>query len=124
MPTIQRVHHVACRCLDAKQTVDWYQKRLGMGFVPAIAEDAAPSTKAPDPYISGIDVVGPMDHTICQSICFLDPHGYRLELAANTGTPEMMAALDGVKWDMLEEWSRTRCAPRHVAWMHDDRGFA
>ena len=40
-------------------------------------------------------------------------------LAADVGTPEMMAKLDAVKWDMLEEWDRTRRAPRHAAWMHE-----
>jgi lactoylglutathione lyase len=24
-----------------------------------------------------------------------------------------------VKWDMLEEWSQTKRAPKHAAWMHD-----
>jgi len=24
-----------------------------------------------------------------------------------------------VKWDMLEEWSQTRRAPKHAAWMHE-----
>jgi hypothetical protein len=37
---------------------------------------------------------------------------------ANVGTPEMMAKLDAVKWEMLEEWSQTRRAPKHAAWMH------
>jgi catechol 2,3-dioxygenase-like lactoylglutathione lyase family enzyme len=49
--TIQRIHHVAYRCHDAKQTVEWYQKHLGMNFVLAIAEDHVPSTHAPDPYM-------------------------------------------------------------------------
>jgi hypothetical protein len=31
----------------------------------------------------------------------------------------MYRKLDEVKWAMLEEWSRTRRAPRHAAWMHD-----
>ena len=31
----------------------------------------------------------------------------------------MLEALDKVKWEMLEEWSQTRKAPRHAAWMHD-----
>nr|HRL55020.1 VOC family protein [Acidovorax temperans] len=35
------------------------------------------------------------------------------------GTPEMYAKLDEVKWAMLQEWSETRRAPRHAAWMHD-----
>jgi hypothetical protein len=24
-----------------------------------------------------------------------------------------------VKWAMLEEWSQTRRAPKHAAWMHE-----
>ena len=155
---IQRLHHVAYRCIDAKQTVEWYEKYLNMKFVLAIAEDQVPSTKAPDPYMhvfldmgqdnilaffelpnspamgrdtntpswvqhlamkvdsvdtllqtkarleaDGIEVIGPTDHTIFQSIYFFDPNGHRLELAVDTGTPEMMRNLDAVKWDMLNE---------------------
>jgi catechol 2,3-dioxygenase-like lactoylglutathione lyase family enzyme len=48
---IDRIHHVAYRCKDAKNTVDWYVKHLNMDFVLAIAEDQVPSTKAPDPYM-------------------------------------------------------------------------
>jgi len=48
---IDRIHHVAYRCKDAKTTVDWYVKHLNMEFVLAIAEDQVPSTKAPDPYM-------------------------------------------------------------------------
>ena len=68
---------------------------------------------------AGIDVIGPTDHTIFKSIYFFDPNGHRLELAADTGTPEMYQKLDEVKWEMLEEWSRTKQAPKHAAWMHD-----
>ncbi|MFZ9440246.1 MAG: VOC family protein [Hylemonella sp.] len=67
---------------------------------------------------AGISVLGITDHTIFRSIYFFDPNGHRLELAVNTGTPEMYQKLDQVKWDMLEEWSRTRRAPKHAAWMH------
>jgi catechol 2,3-dioxygenase-like lactoylglutathione lyase family enzyme len=170
---IKRIHHVAYRCKDAKETVQWYVKHLNMNFVLAIAEDAVPSTKAPDPYIhvfldagmgnvlaffelpnapamgrdestpdwvqhiafkvestqtledtkarlqaQGIEVIGPTDHTLFKSIYFFDPNGHRLELAADVGTPEMYRKLDDVKWDMLEEWSQTRRAPKHAAWMH------
>ena len=66
----------------------------------------------------GIEVVGPTDHTICKSIYFFDPNGHRIELAADTATPGQMTQLDAVKWDMLAEWSRTKKAPRHAAWMH------
>lgn len=177
MALIQRIHHVAYRSRDAKQTVEWYVKYLGMNFILAIAENEVPSTKAPDPYMhvfldagggnvlaffelpnspemsrdpntpewvqhlalkvgsmeemlavkerlekDGIPVVGPTDHTIFRSIYFFDPNGHRIELAVDTATPEMNAALDKVKWDMLEEWSRTRKAPRHAQWMHDGSG--
>ena len=171
---VQQIHHVAYRCKDAKETVQWYEKHLGMRFVLAIAENEVPSTRAPDPYMhvfldagqgnilaffelpnqpemgrdpntpawvqhlalkvesvdklletkakleaAGIEVIGPTNHTIFKSIYFFDPNGHRLELAADCGTPEMMRKLDEVKWDMLEEWSRTRRAPQHAAWMHD-----
>ena len=174
MSLIQKIHHVAYRCKDAKETVEWYTKHLNMKFVLAIAENEVPSTKAPDPYMhifldagngnvlaffelptqkpmgrdentpawvqhlalkvdsmetllatkekliaAGIDVIGPTDHTIFKSIYFFDPNGHRLELAADTGTPEMYQKLDEVKWEMLEEWSRTKQAPKHAAWMHD-----
>ena len=171
---IDRIHHAAYRCKDAKATVEWYAKNLNMDFVLAIAEDLVPSTKAPDPYMhvfldagggnvlaffelpnspemgrdentpawvqhlalkvdsldtllaakkklvdAGIEVLGPTDHTIFKSIYFFDPSGHRLELAADCGTPEMMKKLDDMKWDMLEEWSKTKRAPKHAAWMHD-----
>jgi len=69
----------------------------------------------------GIQVVGPTDHALFQSIYFFDPNGHRLELACNTNRPGMLEALDKVKWDMLEEWAQTKKAPRHAAWMHDGR---
>ena len=171
---IQKIHHVAYRCKDAKQTVEWYGKYLNMGFVLAIAEDSVPSTGEPDPYMhifldagqgnilaffelpsqppmdrdrntpawtqhlalqvdsmdellaakarlqaDGIEVIGPTDHTLFQSIYFFDPNGHRLELAANTATPEMLKKLDEVKWDMINEWAQTRRAPKHAAWMHE-----
>jgi catechol 2,3-dioxygenase-like lactoylglutathione lyase family enzyme len=171
---IQRMHHVAYRCKDAKQTVEWYRDHLGMDFVLAIAEDHVPSTHAPDPYMhvfldagggnvlaffelpnsppqgrdantpewvqhiafklesvealeaaksrleaAGIPVIGVTDHTIFKSIYFFDPNGHRLELAADTATPAMQQDLDAVKWAMLDEWAKTKRAPRHAAWMHE-----
>ena len=50
-PTLAGVHHVAYRCRDARNTVDFYRDLLGMDFVLAIAEDKVPSTGAPDPYM-------------------------------------------------------------------------
>ena len=45
MVDIKRIHHVAYRCNDAKETVDFYQRVLGMEFQIAFAEDQVPSTK-------------------------------------------------------------------------------
>ncbi|SDM41475.1 lactoylglutathione lyase [Oryzisolibacter propanilivorax] len=179
MSLVRGVHHVAYRCKNAKQTVEWYKKYLDMDFILAIAENQVPSTKEPDPYMhifldvgggnilaffelptkpemiapsdantpawtqhlalkvdsveammaakarmeaDGIQVVGPTDHTLFQSIYFRDPSGHRLELAADTTTPQMSAALEQVKWDMLDEWDRTKQAPQHARWMHDGSG--
>ena len=48
---IEKIHHVAYRCKDAKETVQWYKKNLNMDFILAFAEDYVPSTKAFDPYM-------------------------------------------------------------------------
>jgi catechol 2,3-dioxygenase-like lactoylglutathione lyase family enzyme len=48
---IEKIHHVAYRCNDAKETVEWYKKNLNMDFILAFAEDYVPSTKAFDPYM-------------------------------------------------------------------------
>ena len=171
---IKRIHHVAYRCNDARETVDFYQRVLGMKFQIAFAEDRVPSTKEPDPYMhvfldagmgnvlaffelptrqpmdrdrntpewvqhlafevenydallaakkqveaEGIDVVGPTDHGIFQSLYFFDPNGHRLELVANTCSDEQIEELRRVAPAMLEEWSRTKKAPRHAAWLHE-----
>lgn len=51
MITIRQMHHVAYRCNDARETVDFYKEYLNMDFLVAIAEDLVPSTKEPDPYM-------------------------------------------------------------------------
>jgi len=173
-PATLGVHHVAYRCKDAKETVEFYTNMLGMGFKLAIAEDEVPSTGAPDPYMhifldaggdnvlaffeipnspkmgrdrntprwvqhiafrlkdmdaliaakahleaNGINVLGPTNHGIFKSIYFFDPSGHRLELAADIGTPAQLAELKDVAPDMLDEWARTKKAPRHAAWLHE-----
>ncbi len=64
-------------------------------------------------------MLGPTEHTIFKSIYFFDPNGHRIELAADTGTPEMHRKLDEVKWDMLNEWAQAKRAPEHARSMHD-----
>ncbi len=175
MIQLKQIHHVAYRCNDAKETVEWYQKHLNMEFLVAIAEDRVPSTKAPDPYMhlfldagngnilaffelpnspqmgkdpntpewvqhiafeiedeaallaakaeleaKGVDVIGPTEHGIIRSIYFFDPNGHRLELTYRKGTAAQMKQLKEVAPAMIEEWSKTKRAPKHAAWLHEE----
>ena len=45
------IHHAAYRCKDAKETVEWYGRVLGMDYTTAFAEDHVPSTGEYDPYM-------------------------------------------------------------------------
>lgn len=45
------LHHAAYRCKDAKETVDFYTKVLGLKFIHAMGEDHVPSTGAYSPHI-------------------------------------------------------------------------
>lgn len=66
----------------------------------------------------GLSVLGPTDHGIFRSIYFFDPNGHRVELAVDIGTQAQIEELRRVAPLMLDEWSRTRKAPRHAAWLH------
>lgn len=50
-PSLRRIHHVAYRCRDARETVEWYGRVLGMRYTTAFAEDHVPSTGEFDPYM-------------------------------------------------------------------------
>lgn len=68
---------------------------------------------------NGVDVLGVTDHTIFHSIYFFDPNGHRIELACPDPNEEaLLEKLESVKWEMLEEWSQTKKAPKHADWMH------
>lgn len=68
---------------------------------------------------AGLNVIGPINHGIFDSIYFFDPNGHRLEFAVDKGTPEQLEALKEIANKMLEEWSQTKRAPRHAAWLHE-----
>ena len=109
-----------------QSVVPWLENRVLVAKVAGglSTQEAAWSLMAAKARLEadGIEVVGPTDHTIFKSIYFFDPSGHRLELAADTATPQMNKALDDVKWDMLNEWDRTKKAPQHARWMHDGSG--
>ena len=95
-------------------TPDWVQ------HIAFEVDDMAALERAHDSLLAeGLEVIGPTNHGIFQSIYFRDPNGHRIELAANTCTEEEMQRLHDVAPAMLEEWSRTKRAPRHAAWLHD-----
>ena len=67
-----------------------------------------------------LDAIGVTDHSIFHSIYFFDPNGHRLELAyPDENEAPKLKMLDDVKWAMLDEWSKTKRAPKHAAWMHE-----
>jgi len=172
---LKRIHHVAYRCRDAKETVSFYERALGMRYTNAFAEDHVPSTGEFDPYMHvfldcgggnvlaffelpnqlemgrdentpawvqllafevqdenalfaakahleglGIEVLGPTYHGIFRSIYFFDPNGHRLELACNIGSADQYAELERLAPIMLQEWSVTKRAPKHAAWLHQE----
>lgn len=51
MISLKRIHHVAYRCNDAKETADFYKEMLNMDLTVSISESHVPSTKEPDPYM-------------------------------------------------------------------------
>ena len=51
IPQIQRIHHVAYRCRDAEETVEWYERVMVMPYTTAFAEDTVLSTCEHDPYM-------------------------------------------------------------------------
>ncbi len=170
---LQRLHHVAYRCIDAQETKEFYTGFLDLEFTIAIAENKVPSTGEWSPHIhiffqmedgssvaffelpeddggmrdqttpewvqhlalevadmetlhsykkrleeGGIEVIGPTDHKICQSIYFFDPNGHRLELAVNTITPDLGDKLKAKSELLLAEWSKTKRAPDVDTDMH------
>jgi catechol 2,3-dioxygenase-like lactoylglutathione lyase family enzyme len=67
---------------------------------------------------NGVEVVGPTDHSILQSIYFFDPNGHRLELTAWTATQEMMKKMAEAGEPMLEEWTKSKQTVRQASWAH------
>ena len=164
--TIQRLHHVAYRCTDARETVEFYENYLDLELATSIAENGVPSTgeryphihifmemadggsvaffelpeseeMTPDPNTpdwvqhlalkvenremlltykerlerDGHSVLGPIDHTFCESIYFHDPSGHRLELTADIGSDELHEQLRASAHPILADWDEHRVAP-------------
>lgn len=161
---LQKLHHVAYRCKDARETAEFYTKVLDLKYTAAVTNDRVPSTREDSPhfhlffemadgsYIAffevpkspemnardgntpswvqhlalevtdvptlleakkriesfGIDVLGPTDHGMCQSIYFFDPSGHRLELTTRTWTKAEQDSHADEAPAMLESWERRK----------------
>ena len=164
--TVQRLHHVAYRCVDAQETVDFYESFLDLELATSIAENVVPSTGERYPHIhvflemadggsvaffelpesdemisdpntpdwvqhlalkventealleykerlqgGGHSVLGPIDHSFCESIYFRDPSGHRLELTADVDDNELHQQLRSSARPTLAHWEEHRVAP-------------
>lgn len=67
----------------------------------------------------GLDVLGPIDHGVFDSIYFHDPNDHRLELSWWKSTPEQMAELKTLAKVMIDEWDATGQIPKHTQSLHD-----
>jgi len=94
-------------------TPEWVQHiAFEVEDVPALLKAKARAEAA------GLDVIGPTDHGIFQSIYFFDPDGHRLELAANTRSEAVLERLRELAPAMIDEWDETKRAPQHAAFLH------
>ncbi len=82
MINIKQIHHVAYRCKDAKETVDFYKKYLNMDLLVSIAEDKVPSTKEPNPYMHVF-----LDAGMGNILAFFEITGAK-EMSRDLNTPE------------------------------------
>ena len=48
---LQKLHHIAFRCTNATETVDFYTRVLGLEFAHAVSHDYVPSVKQYSPHI-------------------------------------------------------------------------
>lgn len=48
---LQKLHHIAFRCTNAAETVDFYTRVLGLKFAHAVSHDYVPSVKQYSPHI-------------------------------------------------------------------------
>ena len=67
----------------------------------------------------GVDVLGPIDHTLFSSIYMFDPNGHRLEYAANTGSPEIWQKAADAAPAMLAAWNKDGTTGDLGAWLHE-----
>lgn len=175
----KKLHHAAYRCKDARETVEFYTKNLGLKFSHAMGEDHVPSTGRYSPHVhiffemedgsciaffeapndpgnmkdmespdwiqhfafevadvktvmkakadleaKGLKVVGPTDHDgFITSIYFFDPSGHRLELTANTCTPDRKLEFVEEAPKVLELWEQTHDWSRRAGLFGAEHGY-
>lgn len=118
-----RLHHVAYRCRDAQRTVEFYTNVVGLEYAAGLLSEHParggywPLNEPGKPprkvlraakarlEAHGVQVLGPKDHIICQSIYFMDPDGNRLEMVVRTEKPGIWQQLADEAPGKLAEWN-------------------
>ena len=85
--TTNGIHHVAYRCNNAKETVDFYKAALDKTHLESM----------------GLDLPGPIDHGVFDSIYFHDPNSHRLELSAWKASADELQRLRNIAPGMIQE---------------------
>lgn len=164
---MSKLHHVAYRCSDARETTEFYSELLGFPLVMSLVQEDVPSIKKSEPHIhiffrmsdgsfvaffdtlgdtpplgslegdwaqhlaidmedqasvepilsrleaAGVEVVGPVNHGICNSYYFRDPSGHRLEIAVPTEDADRIFEEEQSEADdILDQWMARKEASR------------
>ena len=86
----QKLHHVAYRCRDAQETVEFYTKVLGLKYAAGHQ-----SPEGARPYGEEVDLIH----------IFFDPNGIRLEMTARTEAPGELDQMEQAAAGALATWN-------------------
>ncbi len=102
MSILKRIHHVAYRCNNAKETANWYKEMLDMDLTVSISEDHVPSTKEPNPYMHIF-----LDAGMGNVLAFFELTGQK-EMDRDQNTPAWVQhiAFEVESVDMLEKMKK------------------
>lgn len=89
---------------EPEDTTPWWVKHIAFE-VPGMEFMLAAKRRLEE---HGVEVLGPKDHHICQSIYFYDPDGHRLEMAVRTEVPGMWDQMEKEAPAKLAEWNKRK----------------
>ena len=86
---------------DEPEHTPWWVKHVA--FETGSMEELLAAKKRLEAH--GVQVLGPKDHDLCQSIYFMDPDGHRLEITVRTETTQTWPQLEAEAGQKLKEWN-------------------